>query len=308
MANLYDLKKFDLNLLVIFECIYQHLSISKAATTLYITPSAVSQSLQRLRTQFNDPLFIRSGKGITPTVTGVNLHHHLEQNLNNLEQTINIMHGSSLKKKFIIYSPQITTNLGVIELINTLRKNSDVEVEHHDIIMTADTAENILAYRKADLIITTAPVYNRSIVCTLFKTIECVLTCSRNHPRMNESATLAQILEEQFTLYLTEEAGIKEYQSQANALLINRKIGFSSDSLMSITNVIAGTDIIGIIPKLNYEYHADRLNLKEINIDFKLPSIKLYLMYNRASLSNKNFAEHINIITAENQQLTSSKV
>ncbi|EAO3967045.1 LysR family transcriptional regulator, partial [Salmonella enterica subsp. enterica serovar Infantis] len=27
MANLYDLKKFDLNLLVIFECIYQHLRI-----------------------------------------------------------------------------------------------------------------------------------------------------------------------------------------------------------------------------------------------------------------------------------------
>ena len=40
MANLYDLKKFDLNLLVIFECIYQHLSISKAAESLYITPSA----------------------------------------------------------------------------------------------------------------------------------------------------------------------------------------------------------------------------------------------------------------------------
>lgn len=53
MANLYDLKKFDLNLLVIFECIYQHLSISKAAESLYITPSAVSQSLQRLRAQFN---------------------------------------------------------------------------------------------------------------------------------------------------------------------------------------------------------------------------------------------------------------
>ena len=53
MANLYELKKFDLNLLVIFECIYQHLSISKAAETLYITPSAVSQSLQRLRNQLN---------------------------------------------------------------------------------------------------------------------------------------------------------------------------------------------------------------------------------------------------------------
>jgi predicted DNA-binding protein YlxM (UPF0122 family) len=79
MANLYGLKKFDLNLLVIFECIYQHLSISRAAETLFITPSAVSQSLQRLRTQLNDPLFIRSGKGITPTQTSVNLHYLLEK-------------------------------------------------------------------------------------------------------------------------------------------------------------------------------------------------------------------------------------
>lgn len=67
MANLYDLKKFDLNLLVIFECIYQHLSISKAAAMLFIPPSAVSQSLQRLRQQLNDPLFVRVGKGMTPT-------------------------------------------------------------------------------------------------------------------------------------------------------------------------------------------------------------------------------------------------
>ena len=48
MANLYDLKKFDLNLLIIFECIYQNLSISKAAETLYITPSAtITNSIQR---------------------------------------------------------------------------------------------------------------------------------------------------------------------------------------------------------------------------------------------------------------------
>ena len=125
---------------------------------------------------------------------------------------------------------------------------------------------------------------------------------------MNESATLTQILEEQFTLYLTEEEGIKEYQAQANALLTNRKTGFSSDSMTSIINVISSTDIIGIIPKLSYEFHAARLNLKEINIDFKIPSIRLYLMYNRASLSNKKFAEYINTITSENQQPTSSTV
>lgn len=297
MANLYDLKKFDLNLLVIFECIYQHLSISKAAETLYITPSAVSQSLQRLRTQFNDPLFIRSGKGITPTVTGANLHQHLEQNLNKLEQTINIMHGSSLKNKFVIYSPQITTTLGVTELINSLRKNSDVEIEHHDILMSTETAENILAYRKADLIISTVPVHNRSIVCTLFKTVESVLVCSRNHPRMVEHSTLEDIMREQFTLFITTQPGVQEQQSAANNLFLNRKIGFSSDSLTSITNIIASTDIIGLLPKIIYEQNAVALNLKEISVDFKLPSVKLFLMYNRSSLNNKSFAEYIKIIT-----------
>lgn len=303
MANLYDLKKFDLNLLVIFECIYQHLSISKAAETLFITPSAVSQSLQRLRTQFNDPLFIRSGKGITPTVTGINLHHHLEQNLNSLEQTINIMHNSSLKKKFIIYSPQMATNLNLYEMVHSLREGSDIdiEIEHHDILMSAETAENILSYRKADLVFTIVPVHNRSIVCTPVKTLEGVLVRNSNHPRINDSSTVEQLLQEKFTLLLTEEQGMKEYQSQTNQLLANRDIGFSSDSLISIVNVISHTDIIGIIPRVMYEFFSPVFNLKEISIGIKLPSAKLYLMYNRASLSNDSFASYIKRITPDSE-------
>lgn len=297
MANLYDLKKFDLNLLVIFECIYQHLSISKAAETLFITPSAVSQSLQRLRTQFNDPLFIRSGKGITPTVTGINLHHHLENNLNSLEQTISIMHSSNLKKKFIIYSPQIIIATGVLALIHYLRDDSNIEIEHHDILMSAQTAEDLLAYRKADLIITLSPINNRSVICTPFKSCDSVLVCSSTHPRINESSSLEQILEEQFTYYLSEDPGIKAFQSKANSFLTNRRIGFYSDSLVSIANIIANTDIIGLIPVDVYHFYSPLLKLKKINIDVNLPSIQLFLMYNRASLSNNGFAEFIEKVT-----------
>lgn len=226
MANLYDLKKFDLNLLVIFECIYQHLSISKAAETLYITPSAVSQSLQRLRAQLNDPLFVRSGKGITPTVMSINLHRHLENNLNHLEQTINIMHSSSLKKKFIIYSPQIINSTFVTALVNLIREDKHVEIEHSDILMTSVSAEELLAYRKADVVITASPVVNRSIICSPFRKVETVLACSKNHPRITGKTTLTKILEEQFSLLLTDDSGVKQYQSQANSFLQNRKIGF----------------------------------------------------------------------------------
>lgn len=299
MANLYDLKKFDLNLLVIFECIYQHLSISKAAETLFITPSAVSQSLQRLRTQFNDPLFIRSGKGITPTVTGVNLHRHLEQNLNHLEQTINIMHSSSLKKKFVIYCPQFVTSINIKGLIHHLREDTDIEIEHHDILTSAETAEKILSYRKADLVISIDPVRNRSIICTPFKAIDAVLVCSSNHPRVNDSSTLKQVLEEQFTLFLSEEPGMKEYRTKTNDFFANRNVGFSSDSLISIANVISSTDIIGIIPRGMLELYAPIFNLKEIDIGIKIPSVELFLMYNRASLNNSNLAEYIKKIIPE---------
>lgn len=178
MANLYDLKKFDLNLLVIFECIYQHLSISKAAETLYITPSAVSQSLQRLRNQLNDPLFIRSGKGITPTTVGVNLHHHLEQNLNQLEQTINIMHGSTLKKNFVVYSPQILTTENLLGPLKLLMREHNYEIELHDMLLSADSAEDLLAYRKADLIFSMAPVSNRSMICVPYASYSVLLVCS----------------------------------------------------------------------------------------------------------------------------------
>ena len=36
MANLYNLKRFDLNLLIIFECIYQNLSIREGANKFLI--------------------------------------------------------------------------------------------------------------------------------------------------------------------------------------------------------------------------------------------------------------------------------
>lgn len=69
-------------------------------------PSAVSQSLQRLRQQLNDPLFVRVGKGMTPTTACVNLHYHLQQNLEQLEKTINLNNRSELRKRIVIYGPR----------------------------------------------------------------------------------------------------------------------------------------------------------------------------------------------------------
>ncbi|HGH4643322.1 TPA: LysR family transcriptional regulator [Enterobacter roggenkampii] len=297
MANLYDLKKFDLNLLVIFECIYQHLSISKAAETLYITPSAVSQSLQRLRGQLNDPLFIRSGKGITPTTVGVNLHHHLEQNLNQLEQTINMMHSTGLKKNFVIYSPQFMSTKTMLGPMKLLMDKYNYSIELHDVFLAPDSAEDLLAYRKADLIFSFAPSTSRSIACSLYYRLPFVLVCRKGHPRVSGKPTHEEILNEDFTAYLSDESSVKEYQEKADNLLTERNIVFRSDSFISLLSMISSSDLIGLVPTVAFEQYGQALNLHKVETDIQFPIIDIYMMYNRSALHSAAFASFIEEIT-----------
>lgn len=299
MANLYDLKKFDLNLLVIFECIYQHLSISKAAETLYITPSAVSQSLQRLRNQLNDPLFIRSGKGITPTTVGVNLHHHLEQNLNQLEQTINIMNASSLQKNFVVYSPQILTTENLLSPLKLLMRHHNYQIELHDMLLTADSAEDLLAYRKADLIFSMAPVNNRSMVCVPYATYSMIMICSQDHPRMNDVVTQEELQEEKFTVFLSNETGMKNYQSTVERVHAERNIGFRCDSIFTLLAMISASHLLGYVPEVLYEKYKDILRLKKLDAPFTLPPLDVYMIYNRSALNSAVFSTFIEKIAKQ---------
>ena len=66
------LRNIDLNLLTIFEAVYVHKGIVNAAKILNLTPSAISQSIQKLRAIFPDPLFIRKGQGVTPWPLRIN--------------------------------------------------------------------------------------------------------------------------------------------------------------------------------------------------------------------------------------------
>ncbi|WP_407732318.1 DNA-binding transcriptional repressor CitR [Pseudocitrobacter faecalis] len=301
MANLYDLKRFDLNLLVIFECIYQHLSISKAAETLFITPSAVSQSLQRLRIQLNDPLFVRSGKGITPTTVGVNLHHHLADNLNQLEKTINIMSNSELTKRFVIYGPQIFISGPVINIVTRLLDDPSIEIAHYDYVATSDNIEDLMSYRKADLVLSTSPIINRSVVCEPFKEVSTVLVCRKDHPRLEGRATREEILQERFATYTTEEPGIKGYQTEVDEQYLGRRTGLRTNSLIGMVNIIQKTDLIGIIPREFFDYLGGNGQLKAIITPEPLPSIMIYIIYNRSSMNTPSFAKVIERISAHDK-------
>lgn len=60
-------RSLDLNLLKVFEALMTEGAVTRAASKLSLTQPAVSNALSRLREAFDDPLFIRTGAGVTPT-------------------------------------------------------------------------------------------------------------------------------------------------------------------------------------------------------------------------------------------------
>lgn len=62
-----SITSFDLNLLLVLHTVLAEQHVGRAAEKLHVTPSAVSNSLARLRLELGDRLVVRKGRGIVPT-------------------------------------------------------------------------------------------------------------------------------------------------------------------------------------------------------------------------------------------------
>jgi DNA-binding transcriptional LysR family regulator len=80
-TNFLDL---DGHILRTFLAILENSSVSIAAANLNVTQSAVSHTLAKLRQILGDPLFVRSGQGLTPTATAIALKNPVQKVLDGL--------------------------------------------------------------------------------------------------------------------------------------------------------------------------------------------------------------------------------
>ncbi|QEW23112.1 HTH-type transcriptional regulator LeuO (plasmid) [Paracoccaceae bacterium] len=82
------LLRFDLNLIKVFLAVWDSGNLTVAAGRLGLTQPAVSHALRRLRDEFGDPLFVRSGNGMEPTQMAVALRGSFEQALRLVADTM----------------------------------------------------------------------------------------------------------------------------------------------------------------------------------------------------------------------------
>lgn len=80
--------QLDLNLFKVFEVIYQERNLTRAAEVLSLSQPAVSNALSRLRSAFNDRLFVRTPQGMVPTPVAENIASRAQQALQLLNSCI----------------------------------------------------------------------------------------------------------------------------------------------------------------------------------------------------------------------------
>ena len=61
------LASLDANLLVALDALLQESNVTRAARRVGVTQSAMSQTLARLRNQFDDPILVKVGRRMEPT-------------------------------------------------------------------------------------------------------------------------------------------------------------------------------------------------------------------------------------------------
>ncbi|TQL17580.1 DNA-binding transcriptional LysR family regulator [Zymomonas mobilis] len=68
-----DITRFDFNLIITFLALWHERSVTKAATRLSLSQSAVSAALSRLRQAAGDVLFVRTRQGMEPTQRAIDM-------------------------------------------------------------------------------------------------------------------------------------------------------------------------------------------------------------------------------------------
>jgi DNA-binding transcriptional LysR family regulator len=120
-----DLSRIDLNLLVLFEIVFQERHVGRSAERLHLSPSAISHGLGRLRTLLGDPLFLKTPKGVVPTERASQLAPTVAEILARIRGVVSSAAPFDPRhstRRFVIGAPDGISSVILPSLLETLRE------------------------------------------------------------------------------------------------------------------------------------------------------------------------------------------
>lgn len=283
-----NLRKIDLNLLVILHQLLQDQHVSKAAAALNMSQPAVSRALQRLRKLFDDSLLVRTSNGYELSSRAESLYPQLKQLLKNTEELISgpVFDPATSTQTIRFYGPDPEISRSLIPLFKRMRNQAPnmkliARSDPRDHFLLLDRGEVHFVFSAFEPAANTAQLRRMKLA-----PIELAIVMSANHPLANGRLTLNK--------YLKSSHGMVSLTGQGNALveknLIRQghlksgehlDIPLTLGSFSAIASFCEQTDILFHLPKQFAEELARGRNLivKDTLPDLKSKYEYVYLYW-----------------------------
>ncbi|MCV2533926.1 YbeF family transcriptional regulator [Enterobacter wuhouensis] len=288
------LRNIDLNLLTIFEAVYVHKGIVNAAKILNLTPSAISQSIQKLRAIFPDPLFIRKGQGVTPTAYATHLHEYISQGLESILGALDLT-GSYDKQRTITIGTSPSLGVLVMPAIYQAIKQHAPQLLIRNVPI--NEPETQLAQFQTDLIIDSNSFTARALGQNVLYADHLTLVCRQQHPAFSEPLTLESLRKYEHSSFMTEGHGQNPQRQRLDELFPERQISFSSYNMFTVAALIGSSDMLCVMPVRLFNllrkcWPLQSIPLSQLNAE----TVEISVHYNKLSLRDPVLENVINVI------------
>ena len=235
-----NLRGVDLNLLTIFEAIWEERQMSRAATRLGMSQPAVSQALGRLRLQFKDELFIRSRQGMKPTPRAAALASDVRDALGSVRAALtpsDSFDPDERAREFTIAFARYGELTLFPLLLDALAPHAaTLKVRSHP----ADRADvfDLLRDNEADVGFDYREPADDSLHSCLFERENMVVIARRDHPRLGDTFTAQDYFRESHVVLAVTEEQRVFYESVFSAGDERRTIAAEAQQAVAIPALV----------------------------------------------------------------------
>ena len=271
----FDYLSLSTQQLMMFVTLHELGTVTATAEKLDITQSAVSHGLQKLRSIFNDELFVRAGRSIVPTKRSENIYPHIKEMLEKLAE-LAVEPGFDPKTaefNYTILCNDFERDCIFPQLYKQLA--SKVAKLSLDIHPAQRAHIDQLRQQDVDMVITPLPPdYNDIRAVRLFDDYS---ACFYDPSQRDAPQTVADLMTAQY-VGVNFAKGVSLTPNSSDLMeKVDENTVIRVENFASIPSFIKGTNLLAIVPsKLkNISFHE----LAYAPLPYQAPKITLYMLW-----------------------------